>query len=120
MREKVSANLNSSSDFQYEQEEGILMDFDRYVEVFNKETGIEEILAMDMNLEDTIRWFFKKIIEFRRTDRPFLAAIQSEMFSNPDDYMELLRSNGWESVPKWELGQSGTEFEKLALHHYKP
>ncbi|MFW9817240.1 MAG: TetR/AcrR family transcriptional regulator [Candidatus Thorarchaeota archaeon] len=62
-----------------------------YVGVFNQQIGIEEILAKDMNLEDTIRWFFKKIIEFRRTDRPFLAALQSEMFSNPEDYMELTK-----------------------------
>jgi AcrR family transcriptional regulator len=62
-----------------------------YVGKFNQQAGIEEILAMDMSLEDTIRWFFKKVIEFRRTDRPFLSAVQSEMFANPDDYMELLK-----------------------------
>jgi len=62
-----------------------------YVGEFSQDIGIEEVLAMDMNLEDTIRWFFKKVIEFRRTDRPFLAALQGEMFSNPDDYMELVK-----------------------------
>ncbi len=62
-----------------------------YLEKFNQEVGIEKILEKDMSLEDTIRWFFKKVIEFRRTDRPFLSAIQSEMFANPDDYMELFQ-----------------------------
>lgn len=62
-----------------------------YVEEFNQQVGLEKILEKDMSLEDTIRWFFKKVIEFRRTDRPFLSAIQSEMFANPDDYMELFK-----------------------------
>jgi AcrR family transcriptional regulator len=62
-----------------------------YVEEFNQQIGLEKVLEKGMSLEDTIRWFFKKIIEFRRTDRQFLAAIQSELFSNPGDYMELLK-----------------------------
>jgi AcrR family transcriptional regulator len=61
-----------------------------YVDEFNQQIGLEKVLEKGMSLEDTIRWFFKKIIEFRRTDRQFLSAIQSEMFANPDDYMELL------------------------------
>jgi len=62
-----------------------------YVEEFNEQIGIEKIMEMDMSLEDTVRWFFKKIIEFRRPDSPFLAALQSEMFSNPEDYMSLMK-----------------------------
>jgi AcrR family transcriptional regulator len=62
-----------------------------YVENFKRNVGLEKVLEMGMNLEDTIRWFFKKVIELRRTDRQFLSAIQSEMFSNPDDYMELVK-----------------------------
>jgi AcrR family transcriptional regulator len=62
-----------------------------YVEEFNQQIGLDKILEKDMSVEDTIRWFFKKIIEFRRPDRQFLAATQSELFANPEDYMELLK-----------------------------
>lgn len=62
-----------------------------YVEEFNKHVGLEKVLEKGVSLEDTIRWFFNKVIEFRRTDRHFLSAIQSEMFANPDDYMELIK-----------------------------
>ncbi len=62
-----------------------------YVEEFNRQVGVEKVLEMNMNIDDTLRWFLKKVIEFRRTDRQFLAAIQSEMFANPDDYMELVK-----------------------------
>ena len=61
------------------------------VERFNEQLGVEKLLEKGMSLEDSLRWVFKKVIEFRRTDRQFLSAIQSEMFSNPDDYMELLK-----------------------------
>ena len=61
------------------------------VERFNEQIGVEKLLEKGMSLEDSLRWIFKKVIEFRRTDRQFLSAIQSEMFSNPDDYMELLK-----------------------------
>ncbi|MFW9794043.1 MAG: TetR/AcrR family transcriptional regulator, partial [Candidatus Thorarchaeota archaeon] len=40
-----------------------------YVEEFKKQVGVEKILEKGMSLEDTIRWFLKKVIEFRRTDR---------------------------------------------------
>jgi AcrR family transcriptional regulator len=61
------------------------------VERFNEQLGVEKLLEKGMSLEDSLRWVFKKVVEFRRTDRQFLSAIQSEMFSNPDDYMELLK-----------------------------
>lgn len=61
-----------------------------YVEAFNQQIGTEGLLEKKMSLDDSLRWIFKKVIEFRRDDRQFLSAIQSEMFSNPDDYMELL------------------------------
>lgn len=62
-----------------------------YVEGFNQELGVEKFLEKGMSLEDSLRWIFKKVIELRRTDRHFLSAVQSEMFSNPNDYMELLK-----------------------------
>ncbi|MFX1606804.1 MAG: TetR/AcrR family transcriptional regulator, partial [Promethearchaeota archaeon] len=61
------------------------------VEMFNQELGVEKLLEKGMSLEDTLRWIFKKVIELRRADRQFLSAIQSEMFANPDDYMELVK-----------------------------
>lgn len=61
------------------------------VERFNEQLGVEKLLEKGMSLDDSLRWVFKKVVEFRRTDRQFLSAIQSEMFSNPDDYMELLK-----------------------------
>ena len=61
-----------------------------YVEAFNQQIGTEGLLEKGMSLEDSLRWILKKVIEFRREDRQFLSAIQSEMFSNPEDYMELL------------------------------
>ncbi|NPD88341.1 MAG: TetR/AcrR family transcriptional regulator [Asgard group archaeon] len=62
-----------------------------FVEEFNKELGVEKILEKSMNLEETLRWFFKKIIELRRTDRYFLTAIQSEMLADPDEYMKFVK-----------------------------
>jgi len=41
--------------------------------------------------DDMLRWILKKVIELRRTDRHFHLAIQSEMFSNPDEYMEIVK-----------------------------
>ena len=61
------------------------------VERFNEQLGVEKLLEKGMSLEDSLRWVFKKVKEFRRADIQFLSAIQSEMFSNPDDYMELLK-----------------------------
>jgi AcrR family transcriptional regulator len=62
-----------------------------FVEEFNRQLGVEKLLEKGMSLDDTLRWIFKKVIELRRPDRHFLSAIQSEMFSNPDDYMEFVR-----------------------------
>ncbi|MHA2395738.1 MAG: TetR/AcrR family transcriptional regulator [Candidatus Thorarchaeota archaeon] len=61
-----------------------------YVEWFNQQIGVEKLKEKGLNLEDSLRWIFKKVIELRRTDRQFLSAIQSEMFSNPDDYLDLV------------------------------
>jgi len=61
------------------------------VDKFNEQLGVEKLLERGMSLEDSLRWIFKKVIEFRRPDRQFLSAIQSEMFSNPDDYMDLIK-----------------------------
>ncbi len=61
------------------------------VEKFIQELGVEKLLEKGMSTEDTLRWVFKKVIELRRMDRQFLSAIQSEMFSNPDDFMELTK-----------------------------
>ncbi|MHA1907352.1 MAG: TetR/AcrR family transcriptional regulator [Candidatus Thorarchaeota archaeon] len=62
-----------------------------FVEDFNHQVGVEKILEKGMSLDDTLRWFFKKIIELRRPDRHFLSAIQSEMLLNPDEYIEFLK-----------------------------
>lgn len=62
-----------------------------FVEEFNRQLGVEKLLERGMGLDDTLRWIFKKVIELRRTDRQFLSAIQSEMFSNPDDFIELTK-----------------------------
>jgi AcrR family transcriptional regulator len=62
-----------------------------YVEMFKQEFGVEKLLEKGMSAEDSLRWIFKKVIELRRMDRSFLAATQSEMFSNPDDFMELTK-----------------------------
>ncbi|MHA2322691.1 MAG: TetR/AcrR family transcriptional regulator [Candidatus Thorarchaeota archaeon] len=62
-----------------------------FVEEFNRQLGVEKLLEKGMSLDDTLRWIFKKVIELRRTDRHFLSAIQSEMLSNPDDFMELAK-----------------------------
>ena len=61
------------------------------VERFNKDLGMATFKGEGVGLEETLRRIFKKVIEFRREDRQFLSAIQSEMFSNPDDYMELVK-----------------------------
>jgi AcrR family transcriptional regulator len=61
------------------------------VERFQQELGVEKLLEKGMSTEDSLRWIFKKVIEVRRADRQFLSAIQSEMFSNPDDFMELTK-----------------------------
>ncbi|MHA2003630.1 MAG: TetR/AcrR family transcriptional regulator [Candidatus Thorarchaeota archaeon] len=62
-----------------------------FVEEFNQEAGMEKVLEKGMSLDDTIRWFFRKVIELRRPDRHFLSAIQSEMLENPDEYMEFVK-----------------------------
>jgi len=62
-----------------------------FVEEFNRQMGVEKILEKGMSLDDTLRWFFKKVIELRRTDRHFLSAIQGEMLANPDEYMEFVK-----------------------------
>ncbi|MFX0054872.1 MAG: TetR/AcrR family transcriptional regulator [Promethearchaeota archaeon] len=62
-----------------------------FVEDFNKQAGVEKVLEKGMALDDTLRWFFNKIIELRRPDRHFLAAIQSEMLDNPSDYIAFVK-----------------------------
>jgi AcrR family transcriptional regulator len=62
-----------------------------FVEEFNRELGIEKVLEKSMSLEETLSWFFKKVIELRRTDRHFLTAIQSEMLADPEAYMEFVK-----------------------------
>lgn len=62
-----------------------------FVEQFHEEIGIENIIEKSKNLEETLRLIFKKIIEFRKTDRHFLAAIQSEMLADPDEYIEFVK-----------------------------
>ncbi len=64
---------------------------EEFVEDFHQQVGVENILEKDMSIQDTLRWIFKKVIELRRPDRRFLAAIQSELFANPDEYMELVK-----------------------------
>jgi AcrR family transcriptional regulator len=62
-----------------------------FVEEFNRQMGVEKLLKKGMSLDDLLRWIFNKVIELRRTDRHFLSAIQSEMLSNPDDFIELTK-----------------------------
>jgi AcrR family transcriptional regulator len=62
-----------------------------FVEEFNRQAGVEGVLEKGMSLEDTLRWFFKKVIELRRPDRYFLSAIQSEMLDNPSEYMAFVK-----------------------------
>ncbi|MHA2313048.1 MAG: TetR/AcrR family transcriptional regulator [Candidatus Thorarchaeota archaeon] len=61
-----------------------------FVEEFNRQAGMEKVLEKGLSLDDTLRWFFRKVIELRRPDRHFLSAIQSEMLENPDEYMEFV------------------------------
>lgn len=61
-----------------------------YVEKFNKQLLKENIFEKSENLDETLHLIFKKVIEFRRPDRQFLVGIQNEMFSNPEEYLELL------------------------------
>jgi hypothetical protein len=63
----------------------------RFVDEFNRQVGVEKVLEKGMNLEDALRWIFRKVLDLRRPDRKFLAAIQSEMFSNPDDYLAFVQ-----------------------------
>ncbi|MFX0107050.1 MAG: TetR/AcrR family transcriptional regulator [Candidatus Hodarchaeota archaeon] len=62
-----------------------------FVEEFNRQLGVEKVLEKGMSLEDTLRWFFKKVIELRRPDRHFLSGIQSEMLASPNEYMEFVK-----------------------------
>ncbi len=62
-----------------------------FVEEFNRQAGVDGVLEKGMSLDDTLRWFFKKVIELRRPDRYFLSAIQSEMLDNPSEYMEFVK-----------------------------
>ncbi|MFW9864430.1 MAG: TetR/AcrR family transcriptional regulator, partial [Candidatus Thorarchaeota archaeon] len=62
-----------------------------FVEEFNRQMGVEKVLEKGMSLDDTLRWFFKRVIELRRPDRHFLSAIQSEMLDNPSEYMEFVK-----------------------------
>ncbi|MHA2163470.1 MAG: TetR family transcriptional regulator [Candidatus Thorarchaeota archaeon] len=64
---------------------------ERFVEDFNRQLGVENLLEKGMSLDDTLRWIFKKVIELRRPDRQFLSAIQSELLSNPDEFEELAK-----------------------------
>jgi AcrR family transcriptional regulator len=63
----------------------------RFVDQFNRQVGVEKVLEKGMNLEDALRWIFRKVLDLRRPDRKFLAAIQSEMFTNPDDYLTFVQ-----------------------------
>ncbi|MGY5854931.1 MAG: TetR/AcrR family transcriptional regulator [Candidatus Thorarchaeota archaeon] len=60
-----------------------------YLEVFDEQLR-KDIMAKGKNLDEMLRLVFKKVIEFRRADRQFLVGIQNEMFSNPEEYKELL------------------------------
>ncbi len=64
----------------------------------------DKILDKGMNLEDILRWLFYKIIELRRTDRQFLAAIQSEMFANPNGYLDLVK--GYQTTDGLQQGMN--------------
>ncbi|MHA2152976.1 MAG: TetR/AcrR family transcriptional regulator [Candidatus Thorarchaeota archaeon] len=61
-----------------------------FVEEFSKQMK-EEITEKGMNLEDSLRLIFKKVIELRRQDRYFLSAIQSEMLASPDEYLAFVK-----------------------------
>jgi len=61
-----------------------------FVDEFNRQVGVDKVLEESLSLEDTLRWVFRKVLELRRPDRQFLAAIQSEMFSNLDDYLAFV------------------------------
>jgi AcrR family transcriptional regulator len=62
-----------------------------FVDEFNRQVGVDKVLEEGVSLQDALRWVFRKVIELRRPDRQFLAAIQSEMFSNPDDYLVFVK-----------------------------
>ncbi len=62
-----------------------------FVEEFNRQVGVEKVIEKGMSLDETLRWFFRKVIELRRPDRHFLSAIQSEMLDNPSEYMEFVK-----------------------------
>lgn len=62
-----------------------------FVNQFHEEIGIENILEKSKNLEEIFQWIFKKVLEIRKIDRQFLAAIQSEMLSNPEEYIEFVK-----------------------------
>ena len=64
---------------------------EEYAKEFNQTIGIETFQEKDMNMDDALRWIFNRVIELRRNDRQFLTAIQGEMFSNPDEYTELVK-----------------------------
>lgn len=64
---------------------------EEYAKEFNQTIGIETFQENDMNMDEALRWIFNKVIELRRNDRQFLTAIQGEMFSNPDEYTELVK-----------------------------
>ena len=64
---------------------------EEYAKEFNQTIGIETFQENDLNMDDALRWIFNKVIELRRNDRQFLTAIQGEMFSNPDEYTELVK-----------------------------
>ncbi|UCE10997.1 MAG: TetR/AcrR family transcriptional regulator [Candidatus Thorarchaeota archaeon] len=62
-----------------------------FVEEFQRQSSVDEIIEKGRSLDDVLRWIFKKVIELRRPDRHFLSAIQSEMFANPDEYLEFVK-----------------------------
>ena len=64
---------------------------EEYAKEFNQTIGIETFQENDLNMDDALRWIFNKVIELRKNDRQFLTAIQGEMFSNPDEYTELVK-----------------------------
>lgn len=61
-----------------------------FVEQFSQQMS-EEITEKGMNLEDSLRLIFKKVIELRIQDRHFLSAIQSEMLASPDEYLDFVK-----------------------------
>jgi len=64
---------------------------EHFVEEFNQQQGKEKLLEKGMSFDDILRWIFKKVIELRRPDRHFLSAIQSEMLSSPDEFLEFVK-----------------------------